>query len=219
VPEHGGYAFRYKEKSLDQAIVQKLARVVSGLGAANVLLQNGFTQELAVLQRTLDELCEDIFFLCLPLHGEPRSALHDSYLASFYEEEFNEKGDPKSSPQRREMVPRKKIRAALANCSVAPINPSDHIQIHRTLYKAYSGYVHGASPQIMDMYIGDPPRFWTDGMLGTQRVEAAQQDFWHYVYRGLTCQLQVAMCLRLHDVGDELQIFKASFEARSGSWR
>ena len=38
------------------------------------------------------------------------------------------------------------------------MDPSRGIGVARTVSKAYSGYVHAASPQIMDMYDGDPPR-------------------------------------------------------------
>ena len=216
VPAHGDYAFRYTGKSLEQALVQKLARVLSGLGAATVLLEHGFTQELGVLQRTLDELREDITFLCLPLHGEPRSELHQRYLDAFYEEEIDGTGDPMKSPQRRKMIPRSKIRAAIANSRVAPSNPSHHIEVHRSIDKVYSGFVHAASPHIMDMYGGMPPHFHVEGMVGTPRIEAARQDLWNYFYRGIACLMLVAICFRLDHLVEELMEFRAYFESESG---
>ena len=45
VPHGDAFVFRYKEKTIQQAMVQKLARVVSGLHAAWLLLENGFLQE------------------------------------------------------------------------------------------------------------------------------------------------------------------------------
>lgn len=50
-----GYVFRYHERDIHQALVQKLARVVSGLHAARLLLAHGFLQELGALKRMLDE--------------------------------------------------------------------------------------------------------------------------------------------------------------------
>jgi hypothetical protein len=58
VPILDSFAFRYLEKSIQQAIVQKLARVISGLYAARILLENGLIQEQAALQRMLDEFQE-----------------------------------------------------------------------------------------------------------------------------------------------------------------
>ena len=219
MPAQGDYAFRYIEKTLEQALVQKLARVVSGLGATIVLLEHGFIQEVSVIQRTLDELGEDITFLCMPLHGDPLSDLHQKYLDAFYEEEIDESGDPRQSPQRRAMVPRKKIRAAIANSSVAPWNPSDHIEVHRTIDKIYSGFAHAASPHIMEMYGGGPASYFhIEGMLGTPRIEACRQDLWHYFYRGMACLILVAMCFHLDALVEELMEFRSRFEAESG-WK
>ena len=218
VPVRGEAAFRYQEKSLEQAIVQKLARVVSGLGAARVLLEHGYTQELATLQRTLDEFGQDIVFLSLPLLGEERTELHDRYLAAFYEEEFDEDSDPLGSQQRREMIPRKKIRAAIARSQHSPVNPSDHTEIFRTIDKVYSGYVHGASPHIMDMFGGMPPRFHISGMLGTPRIPSATIDLWNYFHRAINSTMAVALAVKLHPLSDELMNLRENFEKQSG-WR
>lgn len=216
VSEPGYWAFRYTERTLEQALVQKLARMISGLGAARVLLERGFVQEIGVLQRTLDELGEDVAFLCLPLHGEAMSSLHQAYLDAFYEEEFSDSNDVLGSSQRRPMVPRKKVRAAIAKSQVAPLNPSDHIELNRTLSKAYSGYVHAASPHIMEMYGGWPPHFHLDGMLGTPRIEAGEHDLWNYFYRGMFQLLLVAQCFRLEALVVELLEFLRHFETESG---
>ena len=58
-----GHAFRYRERNAYQAIVQKLARLVSGLYAARLLLHAGFIQEQGALHRMLDEFQEDATFL------------------------------------------------------------------------------------------------------------------------------------------------------------
>ena len=44
-------------------MVQKLARMVSTLDAARLLLEHGFVQEQAALQRVLDEIRRTYFFL------------------------------------------------------------------------------------------------------------------------------------------------------------
>jgi hypothetical protein len=41
--QHGdSFVFRYKENTIHQALIQKLARMVSGLHAARLLCDNGF---------------------------------------------------------------------------------------------------------------------------------------------------------------------------------
>jgi hypothetical protein len=57
------------------------------------------------------------------------------------------------------MIPRKKIRAFNSKDRGTGYDQSSTIEIWRTISKAYSGYVHGASPQLMELYFGSPPRF------------------------------------------------------------
>src|SRR5438105_8925524 len=75
VPHGDGFVFRYKEQTIFQAMVQKLARVVSGLHAARLLVENGFLQEQAVIQRTLDEFHEDILFLAYSVINKEHTTL------------------------------------------------------------------------------------------------------------------------------------------------
>src|SRR5262249_8070172 len=58
-----GYVFRYAERTIHQAIVQKLARTISGLHAIEALLAQGLFQEQGIVQRVLDEIVEDTIFL------------------------------------------------------------------------------------------------------------------------------------------------------------
>jgi len=61
-PWQDSFVFRYAEQTICQAIVQKLARALSGLHAVQVLLERGLFQEQGMIQRALDEIEEDVFF-------------------------------------------------------------------------------------------------------------------------------------------------------------
>lgn len=77
-----GKAYRYKEQNISQALIQKLARIQSTLRAIRLLLENGFLQEQAILQRTIDETNQDIAFLAYGvLYG--CTELHSRYLAPY----------------------------------------------------------------------------------------------------------------------------------------
>ena len=52
-----------------------------------------------------------------------------------------------------------------------------------TLYKNYSGHVHGASVYIMDMYCGDPPHFHTNGISDEAREFAHARNLYNYTLR------------------------------------
>ena len=182
----GHQYFRYEEKSIQQAIVQKLARMVSTLRAAYLLLDHGFVQEVGALQRILDELQADVIFLRTGV--DDLTDLHRKYLSAFYEEEFDAE-DALGSTQKRPMIPRKKIHAhnarQYAKLPAKALDPSRGSELQRTLLKTYSGYVHAASPHIMDMYGGIPPRFHMKGLRGTPLYESHRRDLTNYFRRGL----------------------------------
>lgn len=215
VPFKDSFVYRHVEQLPEQAIVQKLARLPTGLRAAKLLLEAGLFQEQAALQRLIDEIGEDIVFLSIPLMYGGAQALHTEYLQAFFAEEF----DPATglpTAQDRPMVRRKKIRAFIAQSPIATPDPSGHIGVTRTLSKAYSGYVHAASPQIMDMYGGNPPRFHTQGMSGTPREAEHRQDIANYFYRSVTAFAIAARALGHQPLFDHLFAHSRQYETVMG---
>jgi hypothetical protein len=216
-PWKDGFVFRYVEQSVEQALVQKLARVISGLHAVDLLLMHGFVQEQGVLHRTMDELNEDIMFLAAARTNDTVTDLHKQYLESFYAEEFDNPKDPVALTQKRHMVPRRKVRAYITRVLGKGINPSKAADVGETISKAYSGFVHAASPQIMDMCGGNPPKFYLTGMLGTSRIREHVDDAWNYFYRGLVSVAVVAKAFGDKPLVDSLYSYIAKFEQASGT--
>lgn len=213
VLHHTNWVLRYEEKLIEQALIQKLARQISGLHAIDVLLLNGLVQEQAVIQRTLDEIGEDITFLSLAIIREEVTPLHDKFLAAFWEEEFDAPTASASS-QLRPMPRRRSIRAYNARAAGLS-DPSSSDVAGSTLSKAYSGFVHAASPQVMDMCGGDPPRFHLRGMLGTSRIVEHAADGWNYFYRGLLSVGFVGKAFGDAELVDELYGAISEFESAS----
>lgn len=207
----GSSVFRHTEKSICQAMVQKLARMVSTLDAARLLLNHGFVQEQAALQRILDEIQEDILFLAYGVIFNELTPLHQRYLEAFFEEEFDAE-DAIASTQKRPMIPRKKIRAHIARMKGMAIDPSKMTEVLRTMSKTYSGYIHAASPQIMDMYGGKPPRFHMRGMKGTKRHDEHRGDLTNYFYRGISAFALVAKAFGEDMLFDKIRGCARQFE-------
>jgi hypothetical protein len=207
-----GMAFRYKEKDIYQAIIQKLARAQSAVRAAYVLLEKGFVQEQAILHRIIDETNEDLIFLVYAVTIDSITDLHVRFLDAFWEEEIDESGTMIDSKQKRPMIPRKKIRGYIANLDGNIVDPPRSIELARTISSTYSGYVHGASPHIMDMYGGNPPHFHTNGMLGTPRMNEHGNDLWNYMYRTFISHMLVAKALGAEEHVRILTPYKLRFE-------
>ncbi|MBQ4814280.1 hypothetical protein J8M20_23130 [Pseudoalteromonas luteoviolacea] len=181
----GGYVYRYKEKSFQQAVIQKLARTVTGLKSILVLHEHGLLQEQAALQRVLDELEEDIMFLTLPFLFDDMTELHQKFLDAFYEEEFDKPESAIESTQKRPMISRKKIRAYITRPRGPECNQQSSVKIHQTLSKTYSGYVHCASPQVMELYFGSPSKFQLNSDKESPFYNDHKEDLSNNVYRAV----------------------------------
>ncbi|MGH6788143.1 MAG: hypothetical protein ACRECC_00495 [Pseudolabrys sp.] len=215
-PWKDGFVFRYAEQTIQQAIVQKLARIISGLHAVDALLEKGLLQEQGMVQRALDEINEDIIFLSLGVINNDITARHHEYLKYFYAEEFGDPRNVSDSHSSRGMIRREKIRAYVnkgAGSEESRANAAGKI-----LAKAYSGFIHAASPHIMDMCAGEPPRFDIGGMFSHLRTEHAD-DALNYFYRSL-----ISMAFAARAFGDEKlfsQVREAAtqFDAAMGAHR
>lgn len=210
------YVYRYKEKSIYQAIIQKLARIVTGLQAISLLNKAGLLQEEAALQRTLDEFEEDIAFLCFGIIFDEITDLHREYLAAFYQEEFDDPESAIRSTQKRPMIPRKKIRAFVSKDRGAGYNQSLRIEVGRTISKVYSGYVHGASPHLMELYFGNPPRFQLSGGTGSPFYEDHLDDLLNYYYRSILSFAFAAKAFGEDALFEEVRDYSREFAVASG---
>jgi hypothetical protein len=191
-----GFVFRYSERTIHQAIVQKLARTISGLHAVNTLLAQGLFQEQGMVQRALDEIGEDIQFLSLGVIYGEITPLHKEYLSYFYAEEFHNPSDIVGSHRSRGMIRRDKIRAYI-NRELG--SDTSHANVAgKIITKAYSGFVHGASPHIMDMCGGSPVQFDVSGKFKNLRLEEHADDALNYFLRAL-----MSMAVAAKAFGDE----------------
>jgi hypothetical protein len=195
-PWKDGFVFRYAEKTIHQAIVQKLARVISGLHAIRLLLDNGLFQEQGMTQRAVDEISEDVWFLSLGIINNDLTDRHNNYLEYFYAEEFSDPNDAVETHSSRGMVGRDKIRAYVNKFTDQ--DPGHGNKIGKVLTKMYSGFVHAASPHIMDMCAGDNPRFDVSGRLRNLRRSEYECDAMNYFFRSTT-----AMAVAAKAFGDE----------------
>jgi len=212
----GGYrAWRYQDLSESLACFLKGVKVVSSLNASMVLLRAGYTQEIGALCRMIDDYCNEIFFLLLPQDGENFSKEQIQFLSDFFQEEFDKPTNPLGSTQKRVNVSVRKIHATFGKIAKSEMNPSDAQELLRTPHKAFSGYVHGAYPHIMEMFVcTHQPHL--NGMLGTPRVDAWRGQLIGAVYRALIVSCFVARKLGLNDMKAKARKLLEKFETDTG---
>ncbi len=216
VPFRHSFIFRYTNKGIHEALIQKLARCISGLNAVAVLLTTGYVQEAGVIFRTLDEIQEDIFFLASAETNKALTDRHAQYLEAFYSDPVFSRVEGSLDIPKPNLVPRKKIRAHTMNTLGQGVNVSQALAASEIVGTAYSGYVHAASENIMEMYDGDPPHFHTHGMRGTPRVSQCAVAAEAYIYRGLMATIVVAKTFGDAALVKTLYEFLAKYESSNG---
>jgi hypothetical protein len=212
---HGRAAYRYKEQSVHQAIVMKLVRLTSALQAAQLLLQAGLLQDFGACQRVIDEINEDVAFLCLSVVRNDETQWHARFLAEFWQEEFDGP-TAMTSTQKRARVPREKVRGYLAQGEEGGIDQSARIKINEGIAKAYSGFVHGAGSHIMQMYYGNPPCFHPVGELDSPYLPGHAEDLQNYFLRAICSFGFAAAAFGSKELKDTIIEFRAEFERRCG---
>ena len=179
-------AYRYAEQSAQQAIVQRLARSISSLRAAVMLVDLGYLQETATLQRAVDDFAEDIQFLSLGLMLDDDSALQQKYLDHFYAEVIPDPSNPWSALDKRpSRVQRREIRQEIARCERKLIgeHAPSAANSARAVSSLYSSYVHGGSPSTMEMYGGLSPHFTLRGIPDSPLKDSHVADLVNQFYR------------------------------------
>lgn len=187
-------AHRYSERTAQQACYLKFTRYVSNLAAGKLLAENGFFQELCVLQRALDEIHEDILYLALPFFGLEKPVDYIRYLEIFWEEEPSFK-EFSAHQRNRDQVPRKKIRAFISQGINSERPDHQAIMVSKYISRLLSGYVHCAAPQCLEQYDPGQDTFRVSGYPDSPLSEDHFHDFENQFFRGVLNVFYVARAL------------------------
>ena len=82
------------------------------------------------------------------------------------------------------MIKRDRIRGYVHRSTASRIERDKANAVGNIITKAHSGYVHAASPHIMDMYV--PPQFDLSGALKDYRYDSHRRDARNVFYRAVT---------------------------------
>ena len=207
--------YRHEKKHDRLLVYLKGVRGISLLNASLVLLEAGHVHEMGILCRCMDESFEDmmLFIRSLGPDGEPTDK-QKRVFEEFFQEEFEDLSAPILSTAKRDRVPRNKVRTAIAGLLENPVNPHEFAQISQSIYNAFSGYVHGAYPHIMELYGGKSPRYHMSGMLVAQRIQEWERMLIEYTYRGALGAWYVAKRLDDEGVVQEISLLIEEMEIR-----
>jgi hypothetical protein len=211
-----GYWFRYPVQSDNLICFLKGVKLVSTLNGALILLRDGYVQECGALFRIASDCYSDILFWLTPRDGDKPSRDQERFFEEFFQEEFEDPAYPLGGNKKRDNVARKTVFASVGALAEGQLNPSDAQSTLLTLHKAFSGYVHGAYPHIMEMYGGDPPRFHMSGMKNTPKQKEAETQFVTELYRAIMVSEFVARKLGREESRVTIRELLEEYETKLG---
>lgn len=214
VPFRDGVVYRYREQAIEQALVLKLARTITGLKAVDVLLLEGLLQEQGAICRMLDEIGEDIMFLVAAVTNDRVTELHHRYLQAFWSELFSDPAHHAGSLKKPDTPPRRKVRSYISRVLNEGKPPP---QAEEDLSRVYSGYVHAAGAAVMDLYDPNLGLFRIEEMRASPLMADHIYDIWNYVYRAIGSHVAVAKAFGDAPLAETLYEYLDRFVDESGA--
>jgi hypothetical protein len=195
-----GLKLRYHEQLIEQAILMKLARLISLLGAMRTLVEDGYVAEQGIIQRAADETQEDIFFLAFGKQNGLKR-VHKQFLRHFWREEFEDSTAPASyrfrgGPRRQE------IRDYVNEQTGGGRAQAD--EVSRVIYGVFSGFVHGASTHIFELLDPATKKYRLSGVRDAEDCQGYLDNALNYPYRALMGGALAALALGHKVVADGL---------------
>lgn len=204
--------WRFKEQLPEQAVVIKLARLLSALQAAKVLLDGGLVLDVGASKRIFDEMVEDVLFVLGGFGQKEFTPQHERFLKEFWQEEFEVLETAELTNLDRDRVPRKKIRAFNSKLQGVNIDSETRKNVQEVIGKTYSGYVHGAAIHTMEIYGGEKPRFNVSEMKFTPPWHAQSEDLKLYFHRAVCVFAIVAGAFSDQPLGEKLLTLRNQLE-------
>lgn len=207
-----GHIYKYTSSSPRIFQVLKCVRIVSGFNAGNCLLKKGFVQEVGVIIRILYEFLNDIEFIQAGIDAGNFTDKQKEMLNTFFAREIRSAKDLTELHKKQPTILRKKVYAALGRY-LKPGNPDRTQRVVKAIEEAYSGYVHGEYPHIMELFNRYTETFHTNGMLGTPRIPTFTTVLALTLHQALNVFAGIALSWKLQDLADELIAARKSLEA------
>ena len=176
------FVVRYLEKQPKQVLVQKLAHSLAVLHSCEILIETGQVQSVGALQRVLDDANEDVAFLTIGMTKGEWTRRHTDFCNEFFAEDGVEQNALGLPADKIARLPRAKINSYIAQNTPG----ADQIRgsiARKRVFSVYSGFVHGASPNIMDFYDTGLPGFQVTEIKGTSRHADYEDQIFNQRYR------------------------------------
>ena len=168
------YGFRYAKPGPKHFCLLKAARAVSGLNATISLIEDGYSQETAVIIRTIVECTSHIEFILSGYDGTKLDKQQRNYVDQYFKDYRRDSSSDFLRPRVRQGDVHEVVGSLLdeqvkKSPSRSAFEDIEGSKLMSNIYLTYSNYVHSRYPEVMDMFGGNPPHFHMRGMSGTPK--------------------------------------------------
>ena len=213
----GGKGFRYDNPDIRHFCLVKAARVVSGLNACIELARSGYTQEVAVVARTLIECATHIEFVLELNDTDQHKKLVKEYFEAFFADSKREPGASNKKVQVSQGLVSDTLGQSLDEIAAALGDGEGRTPaatLYREVYRTYSNYVHAKYPECMDLYGGTPGHFHLCGMSNTPKDEENIEQIASHIETACNTFVIMVQQLDLLDLVREDEILQGWYRAR-----
>lgn len=168
------YGYRFGSPDVRHFCLLKGTRAVSGLNACVILSAQGFTQEIAVIVRTIVECKASINFVLADADSGSISKLANDHVSKFFADYKRNSPADFQRPHIKQAELHRHAAASLKRATdklgtSGQFDGFDPAVAYSNIYLNFSNYVHARYPEVMDMYGGIPPMFHMYGMRKTSK--------------------------------------------------
>lgn len=169
VQRDGRHRWELRERNAYALMIAKAVRMVSGIRAAMLLIDNGFLPESACLLRIVSDLSLEIVSVAEgELRGQPTKAQQD-FVAEFFARR-SPAGDSGPKQDKKRYMSREELMKTHARLAMAARVDGDDLRDKmRTVAGVYDGFVHGSYSSAMELYDGSRRQFMLHGLEGTEQ--------------------------------------------------
>lgn len=198
------YGFRFGKPDVRHFCLLKAIRAVSAFNASIALARGGYTQEIAVLMRTLIECTTHIEFVLTGLDSTGKMApAAESYVQAY----FDDYARNNSADFKRPQVRQNKVHEAVGNRLdefaqqyATKFTNMKAAKRFSNIYLTFSNYVHARYPEVMDLYGGIPGQFHLRGMKGTPKDKENIETLETFFVTVSQSLMQIVLSLKLREL-------------------
>jgi hypothetical protein len=197
--------FRYPSPDYRHFCLLRACRIVSALNGALELARCGYTQEIAILYRVVQESSSQIDAVMAQITSDGRvSGDLANFIVSYFDDSRrSEELRPDSPAKLSQKYVNELIGSRLDEFNLldrSDPNWKSAADRHWHIDWVFSNYVHGRYPEAMDLYGGSPGRFHLFGMRGTPKDSENIEMLDAFVTRASRCFIGLAQGLQLREV-------------------